>query len=117
MKREIGFGSRIKELRKSKKFTAEELANKIQVSQVAILKYEKEQMRPTWENLERLATALDTTVEYLRYGGDEPIKKGDSVDTVYEMSRRLLKSKSDLKALEKLLMDFVTERVSSKMKD
>jgi transcriptional regulator with XRE-family HTH domain len=112
-----GFGNRLRELRKAQKLTADELGKMVQLSQVSILRYENEQMRPNWDSLEKLSEALNTTIEFLRYGkNDLPLKRQDSVDTAYEMSRRLLTSKSDLKDLEKLLLDFVEERVKAKIK-
>lgn len=113
----IGFGNRLRELRKAQKLTAAELGKMVQLSQVSILRYENEQMRPNWDSLEKLSEALNTTIDFLRYGKNVPLLRSrDGVDTAYELSRRLLTSKSDLKDLEKLLLDFVEQRVKEKFK-
>lgn len=113
----IGFGNRLRELRKAQKLTAAELGKMVKLSQVSILRYENEQMRPNWDSLEKLSEALHTSIDFLRYGKNVPLLRSrDGVDTAYELSRRLLTSKSDLKDLEKLLLDFVEQRVKEKFK-
>lgn len=61
-------GTRIKHLRKQKKFTQKHLGKLINVSDVSVLKWENETNTPKLENIHELAVVLDTTVEYLLYG-------------------------------------------------
>lgn len=63
-------GTRIKQLRKQKKFTQKHLGKLISVSDVSVLKWENETNTPKLENIHELAVVLDTTVEYLLYGKD-----------------------------------------------
>ena len=63
-----GFGLRIKELRKQKKWTQKELAAKIDVRFPQLNKYECGLHAPPLEKLVQLAEVLDTTVDYLLTG-------------------------------------------------
>lgn len=63
-------GTRIKQLRKQKKFTQKHLGKLISVSDVSVLKWENETNTPKLENIHELAVVLDTTVEYLLHGKD-----------------------------------------------
>lgn len=56
-------GTRIKQLRKQKKFTQKHLGKLISVSDVSVLKWENETNTPKLENIHELAVVLDTTVE------------------------------------------------------
>ena len=58
--------NRIKELRKQKKLTQSELAEKINASRMAIANYETDRNNPSYAMLSLIADALDTTVEYLQ---------------------------------------------------
>jgi len=60
---------RLKELR-GRKFTQKELAEKINVSKDSIYNWEKGRSEPSLDDLIRLATVLDVTIDYL-VGKDE----------------------------------------------
>ncbi|WP_312693928.1 helix-turn-helix domain-containing protein [Leuconostoc pseudomesenteroides] len=66
--------NRIKELRKQKKLTQSELAEKINASRMAIANYETDRNNPSYAMLSLIADALDTTVEYLQGKTDNPLK-------------------------------------------
>lgn len=66
--------NRIKELRKQKKLTQNELAEKINASRMAIANYETDRNNPSYAMLSLIADALDTTVEYLQGKTDSPLK-------------------------------------------
>ena len=63
-----GFGRRIKELRKHKKWTQKELATKIDVRFAQLNKYECGLHVPPLEKIIQLAEIFDTTVDYLLTG-------------------------------------------------
>lgn len=62
------FGSRIKELRKQKRWSQKELANKVGITFHLINKYEGGQVAPPIERLSLIAESLNTTVDYLLTG-------------------------------------------------
>jgi len=62
------FGLRIRRLRKQKKWTQKELAEKIDVRFPQLNKYEGGLHTPPMEKLIQLAEAFDTTVDYLLTG-------------------------------------------------
>ncbi|MGL5887742.1 MAG: helix-turn-helix domain-containing protein [Leuconostoc suionicum] len=69
---------RIKLLRKQKKLTQSELAEKINASRMAIANYETDRNTPSFAMLSLIADALDTTVDYLQGKTDNPTKTIDS---------------------------------------
>ncbi len=62
------FGQRVKQLRKNKKWTQKELANKFDVQFSMLNKYECGLHIPPAEKLIRLAEIFDITVDYLLTG-------------------------------------------------
>lgn len=66
--------NRIKELRKQKKLTQSELAEKINASRMAIANYETDRNNPSFAMLSLIADALDTTVDYLQGKTDNALK-------------------------------------------
>lgn len=69
---------RIKELRKSKKITAKELADHIKVAESTMSLYENGKREPDFETLLKIANYLNTSVDYLLGNADssQPKKKG-----------------------------------------
>lgn len=59
------FGSRIKELRKAKNLTQQQLADLVNVTKVSICCYEKGNRTPNLETFLDLIRVLDTTPNYL----------------------------------------------------
>ena len=59
------FSQRLKELRKSKNMTQQDLANMLNISQGTITNYEREPDTIGIESLEKLAEIFDTSVDYL----------------------------------------------------
>lgn len=69
-------GKRIQELRKNKKMSQSELADKVGLTYTQIGRYETKGVQPPAEILKRMANALDTSVEYLLSGNtDERAKE------------------------------------------
>lgn len=58
-------GKRIRELRKQKKLSQEELGNLIGVTKVSVSGYEKATRTPSLETLNDLVIALETNIDYL----------------------------------------------------
>lgn len=67
------FNEKLKELRKSKKLTQEELAEKLNVSRQAITKWESGEGIPDIENLKQISILFNTTI-------DELVKEEKNID-------------------------------------
>lgn len=63
---------RIVKLRKGKKITQEELANRIGVTRSALSQYELGTRQPDYETLQRMATFFDVSTDYLLGHSDVP---------------------------------------------
>ncbi len=63
-------GSRIKELRKKRRWTQKELAQKIGIHFLHLNKYEGGQHMPPLERLALISEILDTSIDYLVFGKD-----------------------------------------------
>ncbi len=61
----ISFGKKVAVLRKEKKLSQTELANKLNTSVSVISRYERDEMIPSIETAKKLATLLGSTVGYL----------------------------------------------------
>lgn len=70
------FGSRLRECRKQKGFSQNELAGILKTNHSVIGKYERDDVNPSIDAVKRLADVLDTTVAYLlgEAGTDELFK-------------------------------------------
>lgn len=60
----LNVGEKIKTLRKSKKLTQSELAHKLDKSLRMIQKYESNEVLPSWDVLEKIASELDTSIGF-----------------------------------------------------
>lgn len=65
-------GKRIEKLRKSKKISQEDLAEKVGVSRTTIYKWKSGTAKPNFAKLQALACALETTVSFL--AGETPFE-------------------------------------------
>ena len=59
------FGSRLRERRKQKRFSQNELAGILKTNHSVIGKYERDDVKPSIDAVKRIAEVLDTTVAYL----------------------------------------------------
>jgi len=59
------FAQKLKELRKKRGLSQQELAKRAGFNKMLISKYETERSMPNMENLGKLARALDVTVDYM----------------------------------------------------
>ena len=75
-------GKRIETLRKSKKISQEDLAEKVGVSRTTIYKWESGTSVPNYANMQALARALETTVSFFTdetsFGCDEEEREKES---------------------------------------
>ena len=76
-------GARIKQLRKAKGLTQEELANMINVTKVSICCYEKGNRTPNLETFMDLVNVLDTTPNYLLGADTKVISEEDEDYSIY----------------------------------
>ncbi len=60
-----GFGEKIKELRKEKRWTQKGLAEKIGQAQSTIFYWEKNQQEPNVSSLKKLCEVFEVTADYL----------------------------------------------------
>lgn len=59
-------GKRLRELRKEKKLTQLELANKLELSKTAILQYENNKREPNFDSLMKICDFFKVSAQYLR---------------------------------------------------
>ncbi|TCB18994.1 LexA family protein [Acinetobacter sp. ANC 5045] len=78
-------GNRIKKLRKEKKLTQKDLGKIAQVSDAAVVLWEKDVNKPKLESLQYLAPALETTIEYIMYGITDEVKNVEDFRPVARM--------------------------------
>jgi len=66
-----GFGERLAKLLEIEGYTQRELANMIGVTEAALSRYLKDEREPKMEIIANIATALNTTTDYLLTGKDD----------------------------------------------
>lgn len=64
------FGKRLREVRKSKKLTQQQIADEIGVNRGSYSNWEKGKREPSFENLVKLADLLDVSLDWL-FGRDK----------------------------------------------
>ena len=72
-------GERIKEIREEVGLTQEELGNRLGVTGVTIMRYEKGTRQPRIEQLEAIAEALDVSVTSLLFGSTPSTEDSDII--------------------------------------
>ena len=95
-------GNRIKKLMDKKGYKQKELASMVGVTETAMSRYLKNEREPKMEVVANLATALDTTTDYLISG----VEPDGSFKDIYRLVARSASSMSDkekMKLMEKLL--------------
>ena len=112
------FGARTKELRKQKKWTQKELANKIDIRFAQLNKYECGLHAPPLDKLILLAEALDTTVDFL-LTGDRSDERPLHNLRLLERFHALEKFEADDKETVMKLIDamIVKQKVESALKE
>ena len=59
------FSAKLKELRKEKGYTQEQMANILEIGQSAYAKWENDRTEPSFENLIKLADLLEVSLDWL----------------------------------------------------
>ena len=81
------FPQRLQALRNKRGLSQEELAKRAHLQATAVSHFETGTRKPSFDNLRRLADALETTVDYLMGRADEPagvVKEGDQLFRDFE---------------------------------
>lgn len=81
------FSKRLQDLRNDRDLSQEELATRAKLQPTAISHFETGARKPSFDNLRRLADALETTVDYLMCRTDAPgtpVASGDQLYRDYE---------------------------------
>lgn len=81
------FSKRLKIIREEKKVTQAELAKKADLQTAAISHFETGQRKPSFENLKRLADALNVSIDYLL--GREIRESGDIAEKIFRDFEKL----------------------------
>lgn len=76
----MGFAERLKELRKKRGLSQNELAGLIHVHFTQVSRYERGETKPNAEAMAKLAKALDTTVDYLMSGTSDELAQSAGLD-------------------------------------
>ncbi len=79
-----GFGERLAKLLEIEGYTQRELANMIGVTEAALSRYLKDEREPKMEIIANIATALNTTTDYLLIGKDDT----ESFEETYRLVAR-----------------------------
>lgn len=105
-------GKRIKELRVSKKLTQSKLAEIVGLSYIQIGRYETQKSNPSSEVLQKLASALDTTTDFLMKGSTDEVANAQLTDKeLLKQFRAVEKLNNEDKHLVKTFIDaFITKR-------
>jgi transcriptional regulator with XRE-family HTH domain len=108
----MGISERIKELRTGKKLTQSDLAAKVGLSYIQIGRYETGKSAPSSEVLQKLATVLDTTADYLMNGSNDEVVSAQLTDKeLLSQFREVEKLNQQDKHLIKTFIDaFLTKR-------
>ena len=91
----IEVGNRLCELRKSRKLSQEQLAEKIGVSRQAVSKWERAEAAPDTDNLIALAEIYDVSIDEILTGKARTPKCNDSNDDSEETSESVPKSEEE----------------------
>lgn len=98
------FGKRIKELRERKKLTQEKLAEKVGLDLQTISRIETGYYFTSFENLEKLANALDVTMADLFNFGHVKTKE----ELIQEINTELsISSEKDVQRIHKLIFGYL----------
>jgi len=97
------FGENLKEMRKAKNLSQEELAEKLNISRQAVSRWEANQGYPEVEMLLNLADILDCSLDYLMYGKNKnsEIPTGRLPITIYSPEENLTTICYSVQASEK----------------
>jgi transcriptional regulator with XRE-family HTH domain len=109
----MNVGERIKELRSKKGWTQTDLANQVGITYVQVGRYEKQKAKPSSQVLQKIATALDTTIDFLMNGSSTE----QAIDTINDKELLVLFSEiENLSDQDKEMIKFFLDAVITKRK-
>ena len=110
-------GERIKELLKQKSMTQIELANKVSISKVQMVRYLNHDVQPGANTLKKIADVLNTNVDFLLSGNkDEKAQAAlKNMDLLNHFKAVELMNDKDKMIVTELINAFVTRRQLQKM--
>ena len=91
------FSSRLRATRERRNLKQSELANRAGLQAAAVSHFETGRRAPSFDNLRRLADALNVTTDYLIGRTDEPTSSGPNIDKLFRSADEL--SEADLETL------------------
>jgi transcriptional regulator with XRE-family HTH domain len=108
-------GERIKDLRGQKKLTQTELAKLVGLSYIQVGRYETNKSNPSADVLQRVASALDTTTDYLMKGTEDEAVAAQLTDKeLLKQFKQVEQLNQEDKHLIKTFIDaFLTKRADS----
>jgi len=92
------FSDRLKAMRETRGMSQADLAKKTRLQPTAISHFETGARSPSFDNLRRLADALNVSTDYLIGRSDEPILSGPTADNLFRGLENL--SEADLAAMK-----------------
>ena len=101
----MGLAERLKQARSNKKISQQELAKAAQVHYTNVGRYERGDAKPSAEILNRLATALEVSPDYLMNGNLEDKAKSGLTDDILLNQFKKIERMPDNKKL--LLVEFL----------
>ena len=107
------FKDRLKEIRERRGWSQAELAQKSGLQPTAISHFETGGRSPSFDNLRRLADALNVSTDYLIGRSNEPAMAGPQTDSLFRDLDKL--SDDDLKAME-MMKDALLKKSTEKPK-
>ena len=101
------FGEKIRQLRKRKKLTQEQLAELINSHENQIGRYEKDQSVPTAPAIIKLAEVFNVTTDYLLLENENSLSVKISDSELFDLFQEVDKMDEEKKALVKRIIELV----------
>lgn len=113
----MSVGERIKDLRTQKKLTQTDLAKLVGLTYIQVGRYETQKSNPSSDVLQKLATALDTTADYLMNGSSDEVVATQLTDKeLLRQFKEVEQLNNEDKHLVKTFIDaFLTKRQVQKL--
>ena len=108
-----GVGERIKQLRKQSNLTQQQLADLVGVTYIQIGRYETSKSNASADVLQKIAEALQTTVDYLMSGGNE--NQLTDKELLQQFKEVQLLDKEDKHLIKTFIDAFLTKRKVQKL--
>lgn len=107
----MAVGDRIKRLRTAKNMTQSDLAEIVGLTYIQVGRYEKAKSNPSADVLQKLASALDTTTDFLMSGDTEQVQAQLSDKELLKQFREVEQMEEKDKSIVKELIDaFITKK-------